>query len=85
MKNSFSGKQKFRFVLTSYVKRFHYAGIIDNTNKKTFSSLSGTNFTSVLPVPRLHKPSPAFIIFEQQKMSINQASSVREISHHEIN
>jgi hypothetical protein len=84
MKNSFSDKQKFRFGLTTYVKRFHFVDIDNNFTKETFSSLSRQKFTSISPVPRLHKLSPAFIIFEQQKMSINQASSVREISHHEI-
>jgi hypothetical protein len=85
MKNSSIDKQKFRFGLTSVVKRFHFLNIVDNSNEKTFSPSFSIFLTSIFPVRRLHKLSPAFIIFEQPKMSINQANLVREISHHEIN
>jgi hypothetical protein len=84
MKNSSIDKQKFRFGLTSIVKRFHFLNIVDNSNEKTFSSSFSIFLTSIFPVRRLHKLSPAFIIFEQPKMSIKQASSVRENGHYGI-
>ena len=84
MKNSFWNKEKFRFDLTNCVKRFHFADFNNKTMTKTFSSSSPYILAKNLPVRRLHKVNPTFIIFEQPKMSINQAILVRENSHHEI-
>jgi len=84
MKNSFSDKQKFRFGLANHVKRFHFCNFSNKATIKTFSLLPSIFLARISPVRRLHKLGLAFIIFGQTKMSINQASLVRENSHHEI-